>query len=139
MPQRAGPGAAEHHPVRAQPELPVPQGTLLRLEAGRLPGNRSPKPVWPRYSATAATPANVDRWWQSFLHRFDLEHTFRLMEQTLDRTAPKVRHADTADLWAWLITTAHTHLRLARPLAEDLRHPGERPSDPQRPTPAHMR
>ncbi|WP_256463660.1 hypothetical protein [Kitasatospora sp. SUK 42] len=42
---------------------------------------------------------DVDRWWQSFLRRFDLEHTFRLMKQPLGWTAPKVRHtADTADL-----------------------------------------
>nr|QED88061.1 transposase [Streptomyces hawaiiensis] len=74
-------------------------------------------------------------WWQSLLRRFDLEHTFRLMKETLGWTAPKVRHADTVDLWTWLIIAAHTQLRLARPLAEDLRRPWERPAEPRRLTP----
>ncbi|MFI8281283.1 transposase, partial [Streptomyces sp. NPDC085929] len=55
--------------------------------------------------------------------RFDLEHTFRLMKQTLGWTAPKIRRADTADLGTWLIIAAHTQLCLARPLTEDLRRP----------------
>ena len=33
-------------------------------------------------------PADVDRCWQAFLRRFDLEHTFRLFKQTLGWTAP---------------------------------------------------
>ncbi|BFO16036.1 hypothetical protein SHKM778_24240 [Streptomyces sp. KM77-8] len=112
---------------------------MIRLKVERLPGDRDPKPVWLWSSATAAAPADVDRWWQVFLRRFDLEHTFRLMKQTLGWTAPKVRHADTADLWTWLIIAAHTQLRLARPLAEDLRRPWERPAAPRRLTPARVR
>ncbi|MGW3186220.1 NF041680 family putative transposase [Kitasatospora sp. NPDC001119] len=123
----------------AEEELPVLHGTLIRLKVERLPGDRNPKPVWLWCSATAATGADVNRWWQSFLRRFDLEHTFRLMKQTLGWTAPKVRHADTADLWTWLIMAAHTQLRLARPLAEDLRRPWERPAEPRRLTPARVR
>ncbi|MFD4144741.1 transposase, partial [Streptomyces sp. NPDC058572] len=80
-------------------ELPLLRGTLIPLKVERLPGDRDPKPVWLWCSATGATGADVDRWWQSFLRRFDLEHTFRLMKQTLGWTRPKVRHADTADLW----------------------------------------
>ncbi|MFJ2577081.1 NF041680 family putative transposase [Kitasatospora aureofaciens] len=120
-------------------ELPVLHGTLIRLEVEHLPGDRAPKPVWLWCSATAATPADVERWWQSFLRRFDLEHTFRLMKQTLGWTCPKIRHADSADLWTWLIIAAHTQLRLARPLAEDLRRPWERPTEPRRLTPARVR
>jgi len=123
----------------ADEELPVLHGTLIRLEVERLPGDRDPKPVWLWCSDTAAASADVDRWWQSFLRRFDLEHTFRLMKQTLGWTAPKVRHPDTADLWTWLIIAAHTQLRLARPLAEDLRRPWERPAEPRRLTPARVR
>ncbi|WP_224274395.1 NF041680 family putative transposase [Streptomyces sp. LS1784] len=123
----------------AEEELPILHGTLIRLTVERLPGDRDPKPVWLWCSASAATPADVDRWWQSFLRRFDLEHTFRLMKQTLGWTAPKVRHADTADLWTWLIIAAHTQLRLARPFAEDLRRPWERPAEPRRLTPARVR
>ncbi|WP_406484344.1 NF041680 family putative transposase [Streptomyces microflavus] len=123
----------------AEEELPILHGTLIRLEVDHLPGNRTPKPVWLWCSATAATGTDVDRWWQAFLRRFDLEHTFRLMKQTLGWTTPKIRHADTADLWTWLIIAAHTQLRLARPLAEDLRRPWERPAEPRRLTPARVR
>ncbi|GAA3379531.1 hypothetical protein GCM10020367_63470 [Streptomyces sannanensis] len=123
----------------AEEELPILHSTLIRLKVERLPDDRDPKPVWLWCSATAATGADVDRWWQSSLRRFDLEHTFRLMKQTLGWSAPKIRHADSADLWTWLIIAAHTQLRLARPLAEDLRRPWERPAEPRRLTPARVR
>ena len=116
-------------------ELPVIEGTLIRLQVDHLPGDRDPKPVWLWSSATGATAADVDRCWQAFLRRFDLEHTFRLFKQTLGWTAPKIRTPHAADRWTWLIIAAHTQLRLARPLAADLRRPWEttrppRPADP---------
>ncbi|MFE1458942.1 NF041680 family putative transposase [Streptomyces sp. NPDC058735] len=105
-------------------ELPILHGTLIRLKVEHLPGDRDPKPVWLWCSATGATGTDIDRWWQSFLRRFDLEHTFRLMKQTLGWTAPKVRHADTADLWTWLVIAAHTQLRLADPSPKTSAAPG---------------
>ena len=69
--------------------LPVIDGTLIRLQVDHLPGDRDPKPVWLWWSATGALPADVDRCWQAFLRRFDLEHTFRLFKQVLGWTAPK--------------------------------------------------
>ena len=89
--------------------------------------DRDPKPVWLWTSITDATSADIDRWWQAFLRRFDLEHTFRLLKQTLGWTAPEIRIPDAADRWTWLLIAAHTQLRLARPLAADLRRPWERP------------
>lgn len=62
-----------------------------------------------------------------------------MVKQTLGWTCPKVRHADTADLRTWMVIAAHTQLRLARPLAEDLRRPWERPAPPRRLTPARVR
>jgi hypothetical protein len=50
-------------------ELPVIEGTLIRLQVDHLPGDRDPKPVWLWWSATGATPADVDRCWQAFLRR----------------------------------------------------------------------
>jgi hypothetical protein len=120
-------------------ELPIIEGTLIRLQVDHLPGDRAPKPVWLWTSITGAAPADVDRWWQAFLRRFDLEHTFRLLKQTLGWTAPKIRTPDAADRWTWLVLAAHTQLRLARPLAEDLRRPWERPARPGRLTPARVR
>ena len=81
----------------------------------------------------------MDRLWQSFLRRFDLEHTFRMIKQTLGWTRPKLRDPAAADRWTWLVLAAHTQLRLARPLAEDLRRPWERPARPGRMTPARVR
>ena len=50
-------------------ELPVIDGTLIRLQVDHLPGDRDPKPVWLWWSATGAAPADVDRCWQAFLRR----------------------------------------------------------------------
>jgi hypothetical protein len=58
-------------------ELPVIEGTLIRLEVDRLPGGGDPLPVWLWSSATGLDGAGVDLRWQAFLRRFDLEHTFR--------------------------------------------------------------
>jgi hypothetical protein len=120
-------------------ELPVVEGTLIRLAVDHLPGDRHPKPVWLWSSRTAATAARVDLLWQAFLRRFDLEHTFRLFKQVLGWTAPKIRDPAAADRWTWLIIAAHAQLRLARPLTADLRRPWERPAPPGRLTPARVR
>jgi DDE superfamily endonuclease len=119
--------------------LPVIDGTLIRLQVDHLPGDRRPKPVWLWTSATGALPADVDRCWQAFLRRFDLEHTFRLFKQVLGWTAPKIRDPAAADRWTWLVITAHAQLWLGRPLAADIRHPWERPAPPGRLTPARVR
>jgi DDE superfamily endonuclease len=119
--------------------LPVIEGTLIRLQVDHLPSDRDPKPVWLWCSRTGAPPADVDRLWQAFLRRFDLEHTFRTFKQVLGWTAPKLRDPRAADRWTWLIITAHAQLRLARPLAADLRLPWERPAPPGRLTPARVR
>ena len=118
--------------------LPVIEGTLIRLQAGHLPGDRRPKPVWLWCSVTGAAPGEVDRLWQAFLRRFDLEHTFRMFGQVLGWTAPKIRDPQAADRWTWLIITAYAQLRVARPLAADLRLPWERPAPPGRLTPARV-
>jgi hypothetical protein len=120
-------------------ELPVIDGTLIRLQVEHLPGDRDPKPVWLWSSATGITPAHVDRLWQAYLRRFDLEHTFRLFKQTLGWTAPRLRDPAAADRWTWLIIAAHTQLRLARDLTQDLRRPWERPAEPGRLSPARVR
>ena len=54
-------------------DLPVIEGTLIRLQVDRLPGDRDPKPVWLWSSSTGAAPGEVDQCWQAFLRRFDLE------------------------------------------------------------------
>ncbi|PFG50992.1 DDE superfamily endonuclease [Amycolatopsis sulphurea] len=121
-------------------ELPLVEGTVIRLQVEHLPGDRDPKPVWLWSSVTGASAELVDLLWQVFLRRFDLEHTFRLFKQTLGWTRPKLRAPESADRWTWLILTVHTQLRLARPLAEDHRRPWEKPvTEPRRLTPARVR
>jgi hypothetical protein len=66
-------------------------------------------------------------------------HMFRLFKQTLGWTTPKLRTPQAADRWTWLIIAAYTQLRLARPLAVDLRRPWEQPAPPDRLTPARVR
>ncbi len=120
-------------------ELPLFDGTLIRLKVEHLSKDREAPPVWLWSSKTGGTEADVDRAWQAFLRRFDLEHTFRLFKQTLGWTKPRLREPETADRWTWLIIAAYTQLRLARPLARDLRRPWEKPTTPGRLTPARVR
>jgi DDE superfamily endonuclease len=54
-------------------ELPLIEGTLIRLEVDHLPGDRDPLPVWLWSSKTGMTGEDVDLRWQAFLRRFDLE------------------------------------------------------------------
>jgi hypothetical protein len=61
-----------------------------------------------------------------FLRRFDLEHTFRSLKQTLGWTKPRIRTPAAADRWTWPAIAAHTQPRLARHLVEDLRRPWEK-------------
>lgn len=120
-------------------ELPLIEGTVIRLVVERLPGHAEPKPVWIWASTTGADAALIDVLWQAYLRRFDLEHTFRFLKQTLGWTRPRLRDPHAADRWTWLVITAHTQLRLARAFVEDLRLPWEKPADPGRLTAARVR
>lgn len=51
----------------------------------------------------------------------------------------RLRHSAAADRWTWLVLAAHTQLRLARPLATDLRRPWEKPAPPHKLTPSRVR
>jgi hypothetical protein len=96
--------------------------------------------LWLWFPGTDVGAADVDRLWQAFLRRFDLEHTFRLLMQTLGWARPRLRAPEAADRWTWLNVAAHTQLRLARHLVEDLRRPWEKtPTTPGRLTPARVR
>jgi hypothetical protein len=58
--------------------LPIIEGTVIRLRVDRLPGDRHPKPVWLWASATGPAPATVDRAWQAYLRRFDVEELVKI-------------------------------------------------------------
>jgi hypothetical protein len=109
-------------------ELPIISGSVIRLSVDRLPGDRNPKPVWLWASQVGLTAGQIDRCWQAFLRRFDVEHTFRFLKQTLGWTRPRIRTAAAGDRWTWLIVAAYTQLRLARGHTSDLRRPWEKRS-----------
>ncbi|WP_232839997.1 NF041680 family putative transposase [Nocardia aurea] len=125
--------------VAATGALPVIEGTVIRLDVARLPSGAIPKPVWLWHSVVDLDAAMVDLLWQAFLRRFDIEHTFRMLKQTLGWTSPKLRDPASADRWIWLLLATYTQLRLARDLTTDLRRPWEKPTAPQRLTPAGVR
>jgi hypothetical protein len=119
--------------------LPIIEGTVVLLTVDRLPSGATAKPVWLWWSQPEATPAQIDLLWQAFLRRFDIEHTFRMLKQTLGWTCPKLRDPAAADRWTWLVVAAYTQLRLARHAVADLRRPWEQPAPPGRLTPARVR
>jgi hypothetical protein len=113
-------------------DLPVIEGTLIRLQVDHLPGDRDPKPLWLWSSRTGATATDIDRWWQAFLRRFDLEHTFRLFKQTLGWTRPKIRDPQAADRAAHrrahpATPCPHPRPRSTPPLGNDPLHPAASP------------
>ena len=119
--------------------LPVIEGTLIRLSVDHLPGHRDAEPLWLWSSRAGTTAAEVDRTWQAFLRRFDIEHMFRFLKQVLGWTRPKLRDPAAADRWTWLILACYAQLYLARHLAADLRLPWQQPCPPGRLTPARVR
>lgn len=119
--------------------LPIIGGTVIRLQVEHLPSGGEAKPVWLWWSTVDASMSEVDRCWQAFLRRFDIEHTFRLFKQTLGWTTPQLRDPEAADRWTYLLIACHTQLRLARPMATDLRRPWEKPTPSTKLTPARVR
>jgi hypothetical protein len=112
---------------------------VIHIRVDRLPGNRKPEPVWLWHSHPEADQLDLIRIFRIFLRRFDIEHTFRFLKQTLGWTRPRLRTPEQADRWTWLAIAAYTQLRLARGLAADLRRPWEQPLHPEQLTPARVR
>jgi len=106
--------------------LPTVAGTVIRIQVEHLPGDRAPADLWLWHTAPAGTIFDLGLLWKTYLRRFDLEHTFRLLKQTLGWTAPQIRTPEQGQRWTWLILAAHTQLRLARTLTRDLRRPWEK-------------
>jgi hypothetical protein len=139
-------------PFAGLTQPPVVKATLIRLAVTRLPGGRtSPRPIWLWYAGPGQPApgqpapgqpgpgqAGLDLCWRGYLHRYDLEHTFRFAKHGLGWDKARVRTPAQAARWTWLIITALTQLRLARPIAEDHRLPWEKPRPPGRLTPARV-
>jgi hypothetical protein len=117
--------------------LPIIRGTIIRVQVSSLPRSRKhPDPIWLWHAGPAAP--DLDLCWRAYLHRFDIEHTFRFAKTTLGWAGPAVRTPDQASRWTWLILAALTQLRLARDTAADHRLPWEKPSPPGHLTPGRV-
>jgi hypothetical protein len=119
--------------------LPIVVGTLVLVEVERLPRGerrRKPRVLWLWWHGPGEP--DLDLLWRAYVRRFDLEHTFRFLNQALGWTAPRVRHPEQADRWTWLVVSAFTQLRLARACVADLRLPWERRYDTGRLTPIRV-
>ncbi len=104
--------------------LPIVVVTLVLVEVERLPRGerrREPRVLWLWWHGEGEPDLGL--LWRAYIRRFDLEHTFRFLKQTLGWSAPRVRHPEQADRWTWLVVAAFTQLRLARPCVEDRRFP----------------
>ncbi len=121
--------------------LPIVVGTLVLVEVERLPRGerrREPRVLWLWWHGPEGTTPDLDLLWRAYVRRFDLEHTFRFLKQTLGWTTPRVRHPEQADRWTWLVVAAFTQLRLARACVADRRLPWERHYHPKYLTPTRV-
>ena len=121
--------------------LPIVVGTLVLVEVERLPrgeSRRKPRVLWLWWHGPEGMVPELDLIWRSYVRRFDLEHTFRFLKQSMGWTTPRVRHPEQADRWSWLVVAAYTQLRLARTRVADLRLPWERRYDAGRLTPVRV-
>jgi DDE superfamily endonuclease len=117
---------------------PIVRGTILRVQAERVPAKtRPPKVLWLWWAGPGEL--DLDLAWRAYIRRFDLEHTVRFCKQTLGWTTPRPRHPEQADRWTWLILAGYTQLRLARVVAGDQRLPWERPRPQPRLSPVRVR
>jgi len=117
---------------------PVIRGHVIRVTVTRLPnGRKAPGPLW-LWWAGPGTP-DLDLLWRAYLHRFDIEHTFRLAKHVLGWNKAALRHPGQVARWTWLVIAAITQLRLARPIAEDHRQRWERTRKPGKLTPGRVR
>ncbi len=116
-------------------------GTLLRVQVERLPGriDREARALWLWWDAPEGAALDLDVAWRAYVRRFDIEHTYRFVKQTLGWTTPKIRTPEQADRWTWLVIAACTQLRLARLLVAEHRLPWQPPLQPHRRTPGRVR
>lgn len=119
-------------------DLPIIEGTLIRLQVDHLPGDRTPKPLWLWTSRPDATADQVPGLAGVPAPLRPRAH-FPALQTAAWLDHPQLRDPAAADRWTWLIIVVHTQLRLARGLIEDLRRPWERPVPPERLTPTRVR
>ena len=135
------PKVQNHEGRGSRGPLPITVGTLILVEVERLPRGerrRKPRVLWLWWHGPEGTTPDLGLLWRSYVRRFDLEHTFRFLKQSLGWTTPRVRRPGQSDRWTWLVVAAFTQLRLARACVADLRLPWERRYEAGRLTPMRV-
>ncbi|MCA1837402.1 MAG: transposase [Actinobacteria bacterium] len=135
------PKVQNHEGRGTRSPLPLVVGTLILVEVERLPrgeSRREPRVLWLWWHGPEGTVPDLALLWRSYVRRFDLEHTFGFLKQSMGWTSPRVRHPEQADRWTWLVLAAFAQLRLARAYVADRRLPWERRYDPGRLTPIRV-
>jgi hypothetical protein len=135
------PKVQNHEGRGSRGPLPLAVGTLILVELERLPRGerrREPRVLWLWWHGPEGMAPDLDLLWRAYVRRFDLEHTFRFLKQSMGWTTPRVRYPEQADRWTWLVVAAFTQLRLARTRVADLRLPWERRYEPGRLTPVRV-
>lgn len=118
----------------------IVEATIIRLRVERLPGHTGhPTTMWLWWAGPEGSIPDLNRIWRAYLHRFDIEHTFRFAKQVLGWTTPKIRTPQQARRWTWLIVAAYTQLRLARHLVADHRMPWQPHLPAHKMTPGRVR
>ena len=116
-------------------------GMLILVEVELLPRGerrREPRGLWLWWHGSKGMAPDLDLLWRDYVRRFDLEHTFRFLKQSMGWSTPRIRHPDQADRWTWLVVAAFTQLRLARAYVVDQSLPWERRYDTGRLTPVRV-
>jgi hypothetical protein len=85
---------------------PIVRGTVIRVDVDHLPKatSRTDTTLWLWWSGPGEP--DLEQCFRAYLHRFDLEHTFRFAKNTLGWTAPSLCTPQQADRWTWLIVGA---------------------------------
>jgi hypothetical protein len=117
---------------------PLGRGTLLPVEVSRLPRQtREPQVLWRWWHSP--DDLDLDLVWRAYVRRFDLEHTLRVLKQTLGWPTRRVRQPAPAHRWTWLVLAASTHRRRARGAGAARRLPWARSLPPGCLTPCRVR
>ena len=70
---------------------------LFELTDAFLTAEAEPKKLWLWWDGPGEEEPDLDLLWRAYIRRFDLEHTFRFLKQTLGWTTPRVRHPEQDD------------------------------------------
>jgi hypothetical protein len=89
---------------------PIVRGSIIRVDVEHLPkpSSRANKTLWLWWSGPGEL--DLELCFRAYLHRFDLEHTYRFAKNTLGWTTPSLCTPQQADRWTWLVVAGYTHV-----------------------------